>query len=142
MLYPKLSGWRLVNDSSARDFSLNSMVGRQYVTGYPLNNLAHLGELLLKRYQHSGGRQVVWKSDIAEAYRMCPMHLMWQIKQGVRILRKLYVDRVNQFGGSALPAIFIAVNALVVWVARHEQSVDDLIYVDDSFGVECHIKFR
>ena len=39
-------------------------------------------------------------------------------------------------GGSASPAIFIAVNALIAWAARHEKSVDNLIYVDDSFGVE------
>ena len=125
-----------MNDSSAGVFSLNSMVDRQYVTGYPLDNLAHLGELLLRKYQHGGGRQVVWKSDIAEAYQMCPMHPIWQIKQGVRILGKVYVDRVNQFGGCASPAIFIALNSLVAWIAKHERSVDDLIYVDDSFGVE------
>ena len=61
---------------------------------------------------------------------------MWQIKQGVWILGKLYIDRVNQFGGCASPAIFIAVNALVAWVAKHERLVEDLIYVDDLFGVE------
>ena len=114
---PQHSGWHLMNDSSAGNFSLNSMVDRQYVTGYPLDNLAHLGELLLRKYQRGDRQQVVWKSDIAEAYRMCPMHPMWQIKQGVRILGKLYVDRVNQFGGCASPAIFIAVNVLVAWIA-------------------------
>ena len=134
---PHACGWRLVNDQSAGPYSLNSMVDRRFVTGYPLDNLAHLGELLLKRRQYdSQERLVAWKSDISEAYRICPMHAMWQLKQGVRILGKLYVDRVNVFGGCASPAIFIAVNALIAWVARHEMSVDDLIYVDDSFGIE------
>ena len=129
-------GWHLVNDLSAGTFSLNSMVDRRFVTGYWLDNLGHLGELLLKKYQHYEGKQVMWKSDISEAYQMCPMHLMWQIKQGVWILGKLYIDRVNQFGGCASPAIFIVVNGLVAWIAKHKHLVEDLIYVDDSFGVE------
>lgn len=134
---PHSSGWRLVNDSSAGPYSLNSMVERRFVTGYPLDNLAHLGELLLrKRWLNGGGSFVIWKSDISEAYRVCPMHVLWQLKQGVRILGKLYVDRVNVFGGSASPAIFISLNALIAWAAKHGRAVDDLIYVDDSFGVE------
>ena len=42
-----LPGWCLVNDLSAGDFSLNSMVDQRFATGYPLNNLARLGDLLL-----------------------------------------------------------------------------------------------
>jgi hypothetical protein len=134
---PHSSGWRLVNDSSAGPFSLNSMVDHRLITGYPLDSLASFGELLLqRRQQRGGGRFVAWKSDISESYQICPMHKLWQLKQGVRLLGKLYVDRVNVFGGSASPAIFIAVNALVAWVAKNERAIDDLIYVDDSFGIE------
>ena len=46
------------------------------------------------------------------------------------------MDRTNIFGGSASPAIFIAVNALIAWAAKHKRSINNLIYVDDSFGVE------
>ena len=46
------------------------------------------------------------------------------------------MDQVNVFGGCASPTIFIVVNALVTWAAKHERSIDDLIYVDDSFGIE------
>ena len=46
------------------------------------------------------------------------------------------MDCVNVFGGLASPAIFIAVNVLVAWVVKHERSVDDLIYVDDSFSID------
>ena len=35
-----------------------------------------------------------------------------------------------------LSSNFIAVNALVAWVVKHMRSVEDLIYVDDSFGIE------
>jgi hypothetical protein len=49
---------------------------------------------------------------------------------------ELHVDRVNVFGGSSSGPIFISVNSLVAWVAKHEREIDDLVYVDNSFGVE------
>ena len=129
--------WRLVNDLSAGSYSLNSMVDRQFILGYPLDNLSNFGELLLrKRREKPDVKFVAWKSDVAEAYRICPMHELWQLKQVVRIQGKLVVDRVNVFGGSGSGPIFISVNALVAWIAKHERGVDDLIYVDDSFGVD------
>ena len=134
---PHSNAWRLVNDLSAGPFSLNSMVDHQYVTGYPLDNLSHFGELLLrKRKEKPGVNFVVWKSDISEAYRLCPMHKLWQIKQVVRIEGNLVVDRVDMFGGSSSGPIFISFNLLVGWVAKEEREIDDLEYVDDSFGVE------
>jgi hypothetical protein len=134
---PHSTDWRLVNDLSAGSFSLNSMVDRQFITGYPLDNLSHLGELLIKRLKDKpDAKFVVWKSDISEAYRICPMHQLWQLKQVVRFQGDLSVDRVNMFGGTSSGAIFIAVNSLAAWVARFERLIEDLIYVDDSFGVE------
>ena len=79
---------------------------------------------------------MAWKSDIADAYRICPMHKLWQIKQAMRVTGNLLIDRVNQFGGSASPAIFISVNSLLAWVAKYGREIDDLFYVDDSFGIE------
>ena len=64
------------------------------------------------------------------------MHKLWQLKQVLRVQGRLVVDRVNEFGGSASPAIFISLNSLLAWAAKYERSVDDLIYVDDSFGIE------
>ena len=137
VLKPHFNEWCLVNNQSAGPYSLNSMVDQWFVTGYPLDNLAHLGDLLLKKCQLSEHKTlIVWKSDISEAYCMCPMHTMWQLKQGVRILGKLYVDHVNVFRGSASPAIFIVVNVLVAWVVKHVRSVNDLIYVDDLFSID------
>ena len=134
---PHGNGWRLVNDFSAGCFSLNSMVDRQGITGYPLDNLSHLGELLLKkRKEKPEVKLVVWKSDVSEAYRICPMHKLWQIKQVIRVQGDLSVDRVNVFGGSSSGPIFISVNSLVAWVARFERLIESLVYVDDSFGVE------
>lgn len=134
---PHSSAWRLVNDLSAGAFSFNSMVDHQYVTGYPLDNLSHFGELLLrKRKEKPGVNFVVWKSDVSEAYCLCPMHELWQLKQVVRIEGELVVDRVDMFGGSGSGPIFVSVNSLVAWVAVEQRETDDLEYVDDSFGVE------
>ena len=134
---PHGNGWRLLNDFSAGLFSLNSMVDRREITGYPLDNLSHLGELLLrKRKEKPEVKLVVWKSDVSEAYQICPMHKLWQIKQVVRVNGELSVDHVNVFGGSSSGPIFISVNSLVAWVARFEKLIESLVYVDDSFGIE------
>ena len=86
---------RLVVDHSAGAFSLNSMIHHDSVTGFPLNNLVHLGEMLIQEHNTRPdlpGELVVWKSDIADAYRLCPMHPCWQIKQAVHIEGKYYID--------------------------------------------------
>jgi hypothetical protein len=134
---PHSDSWRLVNDFSAGPYSLNSMVDRESVTGFPLDTLTHLGELLLRKLKEKpNGKLVVWKSDVSEAYRICPVHVLWQIKQAIRIQGELCIDCVNVFGGSPSGAIFISVNALSAWVARFVRFIENLIYVDDSFGVE------
>jgi len=83
-----------------------------------------------------GKHFVIWKSDVAEAYRICPMHELWQLKQAMRVQGRLRIDRVNVFGGSASGAIFISLNALMVWVAKYWELIECLIYMDDSFGVD------
>ena len=134
---PHASGWRLVNNLSAGPFSLNSMVDRQYITGFPLDNLSHLGEMLLRKHKENPHASfVVWKSDVAEAYQICPVHELWQLKQIIKVQGKHIVDHVNVFGGSGSGPIFISLNSLVAWVTRYERGIEDLVYVDDSFGVE------
>lgn len=133
---PHSTEWRLVNDLSAGPFSLNSMVDCQYISGYPLDNLSHLGEMLLRRLKEKpSGKFIVWKSDISEAYRICPMHKLWQLKQAIHFEGELSVDRVNMFGGSPSGAIFISVNSLVAWITKFKRMIKILEYVDDSFGV-------
>ena len=111
---------RLVNDHSASKFSLNSVVDHNQVTGYPMDSLAQFGERLVKLQPDLRKLDsiVVWKSDISEAYRICPLHPFWQLKQGVCIGDDVHVDRCIVFGSSASPAIFIAFNSLVTWIAR------------------------
>ncbi len=131
---------RLVNDHSASKFSLNSMVDHSQVTGYPMDSLAQFGDRLvrLRREQPDFPKSdsiVVWKSDISEAYRVCPLHPFWQLKQGVRIGDDVHVDRCIVFGSSASPAIFIALNSLVTWIAKRERQISFITtYLDDSSG--------
>ncbi|KAJ3488344.1 hypothetical protein NLJ89_g11627 [Agrocybe chaxingu] len=114
------------------------MIDHDFVTGYPLDNLIQLGEMLIKEREQVGDTELVmWKSDIAEAYRACPMHPCWQIKQAIRVGDEYYIDRANVFGGSGSGAIFIAVNSLVAWVAKYECGISNLMtYVDDSSGID------
>jgi hypothetical protein len=131
---------RLVNDHSASKLSLNSMVDHDQVTGYPMDNLAQFGRLLVKfRCDHpdlgSPDSITIWTSDISEAYRICPLHPFWQLKQGVLVGTDLYVDRCITFGSSASPAIFIAFNSLVTWIAQNKCHVPFITtYLDDSAG--------
>ena len=134
---PHTNDWRLVNDLSTGPFSLNSMVDCQGVTGFPLDSLVQLRDLLMKNHRlNPGKRFVVWKSDIAEGYRICPMHVLWQLKQAMRVKGRLRIDQVNVFGGSGSGAIFILLNSLVAWIAKYKELVDCLVYVDNSFGVD------
>ena len=77
----------------------------------------------------------MWKSDIAEAYRLMPMSPYWQIKQINTVNRLQYVDHNLPFAASA--SIFISFNSLVAWLARYVKGFDYLAtYVDNSFGCD------
>ena len=137
---PNSTDFRLVTDQSYGRHSLNSMINHDKVTGYPLDNLTHFGEMLMDLENEAPGKErVAWKSDVAEAYRIIPMHPCWQIKQVNTIDGERYVDRCNAFGGCASGAIFIAVNSLVAWIAKYVKDVRRMgNYVDDSWG--CGLK--
>ena len=135
---PRSSDLRLVTDHSAGFFSLNSMIDHSAVTGFPLDNVTHLGEMLLDTRRSIGNVPLtLWKSDIADAYRLLPVSPFWQIKQIVTIDGERYIDRNLAFGSSASCAIFISFNSLVAWIAKHERGVGYLAnYVDDSSGCD------
>ena len=133
---PDSSDLRLVMDHSAGPFSLNNMIDHSQVTGFPLDNLRHLGEMLLDFRQSAGDTPLtLWKSDISEAYRLLPMSPLWQLKQTVTVDGMRYVDRNLAFGSSASAGIFISFNSLVAWIAKYVKGLDYLSnYVDDSSG--------
>lgn len=77
---PNSDDLHLVTDHSAGSFSLNSMINHSQVMGFPLDNMRHLGEMLLDICQTVGNVLIMlWKSDIADAYRLLPMSPFWQI---------------------------------------------------------------
>jgi len=129
---------RMVINQSAGLFSPNSMIKREDVRGFPLDNMTHLGEGLIRRHGTKPNQSwVVYKSDVADAYRLLPMHPLWQIKQIVTIDGERDVDRNNCFGGRGSPGIYISFNGLVTWIARKIELIEDLwTYMDDSFGID------
>ncbi|KJA20810.1 hypothetical protein HYPSUDRAFT_203410 [Hypholoma sublateritium FD-334 SS-4] len=132
---------RMVTDHSATEFSLNNLINHDRVTGFPLDNMKHVGEMLLNARARLGKdtELIMWKADIAEAYRLLPMHPAWQIKQANLIDGIWYIDRNAAFGSSASGSLFISFNALVTWIAKKIEHIDHLaVYVDDSTG--CDVK--
>jgi hypothetical protein len=79
---PHSTDLRLVTNHSAGEFSLNSMIRREDIAGFPLDNMTHLGEMLLRKKADFPDEELtLFKSDISDAYRNLPMHPLWQIKQ-------------------------------------------------------------
>jgi len=114
---PNSTNYHLINDQSCEKFSLNSMVQHDRVMGYPLDNMVHFGEVLMNLEKKEPGKpRVAWKSDIVEAYRILPMHPLWQIKQINTIDGECVVDQCNSFRGSSSEATFISFNSLVAWI--------------------------
>lgn len=126
----------LVNDQSAGNYSLNSMVDNNQIQGFPLDNMWHVGKLLLDAWNDKPDKELVmWKCDISGAYRLLPMHPCWQIKQGVRVDDEFFLDRRNAFGRMGTGSLFIAFNSLVAWIVKHILLLKAIrTYVDDSFG--------
>ena len=133
---PHSTDLRLVNDHSAGPFSLNNMIDHSQVTGFPLDNMRHLGEMLFDiRKKDKDIELNLWKSNIADTYRILPMHPLWQIKQVITVDSQRYIDRNLCFGSSGSPGIFISFNSLVAWIAKYVKHIPYLLgYMDDSSG--------
>jgi hypothetical protein len=95
------------------------MIQHDKVTGYPLDNMVHFGEMLMDLERDEPGKRrvawksdiVAWQSDIAKAYQIISMHPCWQIKQVNNIDGEHHIDRCSAFGGCASGALFIAFNS-------------------------------
>ncbi|THU77583.1 hypothetical protein K435DRAFT_877665 [Dendrothele bispora CBS 962.96] len=63
---------------------------------------------------------VVWKSDVSQAYRRIPMD-----------------PRCNNFGNRGAGGLWGALMGLVAWIARFIKLLEDIFtYVDDNFGAD------
>lgn len=65
---PKSSDLHLVTNQSAGQFSLNSMITHNDISGFPMDNMKHLGDLLLCIRDRLDKSLILWKSDVANAY--------------------------------------------------------------------------
>ena len=75
---PHSTDLRMVTHQSAGKYSLNSMIPRDNIVGYPLDNLRHLGKFLLSMHRHNpDSPRILFKSDVSEAYRLLPVHPHW-----------------------------------------------------------------
>ncbi|KIY48014.1 hypothetical protein FISHEDRAFT_44120, partial [Fistulina hepatica ATCC 64428] len=117
---------RLVVDHSAGRYSLNSLIPKAERSVH-LDGLHQLGEALIRAREENGDRPlVIWKSDVSEAYRLLPMHPLWQVKQTVSFNGERRVDRRNDFGGGGSGRVWATFFALVLWIAVFVKLIVDL----------------
>ena len=135
---PRSDKLRLVNDHSAGTYSLNSMILREDVMGAQMDAISNLVAALLRyRKTHPNTPLVMFKSDVAAAYRQLPLHPLWQIKQIVTIDGIRHVDRNTEFGGRGSCGDYTAFMGLVLWIAIVIKTLLDLFgYIDDNFSFE------
>jgi hypothetical protein len=128
---------RLINDHSAGQYSCNSMIPK-HEGSVKLDGMRTLGKALRRAHKSNYPNPLLlWKSDVSRAYRLIPMHPLWQLQQIVTIDGFRYVDRCNFFGGRAGCCLFCTFMALVLWIAQHVFGLSDLLaYVDDNFSWE------
>lgn len=130
--------FRLIIDQSRGRHSLNSMIPRSQVK-VKLDDIYDLGTALMAvRKKHGAKRKLsLFKSDVKSAYRLMPMHPLWQIKQVATVDGKRYVDRCNTFGNRAGGWIWDSFASLVLWIGKEVKGIPDLLgYVDDDFSWE------
>lgn len=132
---PHTDGLRLVNDLSAGEFSLNSMIPRGEAS-VQLDGIQPLAAAIRAAHRLDPTRPiVVFKSDVSRAYRLMPMHPLWQIRQIVTIDGQRHVDRCNCFGGRSSGRIWVTFMSLVLWIAQEVLNIKDLfVYIDDVFS--------
>ena len=129
--------FRLINNHSAGDPSLNSMIGDN-ATYVQLDTLTHLAASLRRAItRHGKTPAYLFTSDVAEAYRLIPIHPRWQVRQVNRIDGELYVNRNAVFGNRGSGRLFCLFFAAVIWCAKNVLGLEDIFhYVDDSFSYD------
>ena len=135
---PRSDKLRLINDHSAGEFSLNSMIAREDIAGSRLDTVSDLVKVLLRDRREFGRRPLIlFKSDVAMAYRRLILHPLWQVKQIVTVDGERHVDHCTTFGGRGSCRSFTSFMGLVVWIAIFVKSIRDLLsYMDDSFSYD------
>lgn len=128
---------RLVTDHSSGKYAPNSLLSKE---GYSVggDKIGDFVKKICQAYMQAEGKPLVlFKSDVAKAYRNLPMHPYWQARQVVKIGEQFYIDRCNSFGSRASGLIWCTFYSLVLWIAEHRKCIHDLFaYVDDNFSFD------
>lgn len=128
--------YRLIIDQSRGPHALNSTIPKSQVK-VTLDNIHDLGtSLIAVRKKHPKRKLVLFKSDVKSAYRLLPVHPLWQIKQVVTIDGQRHVDRCNTFGNRGGGWNWDSFVSLVNWIGTEKKKIPLLGYVDDNFGWE------
>ncbi|KAJ6504436.1 hypothetical protein DFH09DRAFT_1335320 [Mycena vulgaris] len=119
------------------------MIPREAVAGSRLDSLKNLGDriLALRRIHGPDAKLVVWKSDVSQAYRHLPVHILWQLKQVVTIDGQRHIDRCNNFGNRGAARIWTSFMALVAWITNRHK-IRGKLYVDDTFSADLASDMR
>ncbi|THH19826.1 hypothetical protein EW146_g1426 [Bondarzewia mesenterica] len=94
---PHTDSFCMVVDHSAGNYSLNSLIDRDAVS-MRLDNVQDLACNLLSSRSEVGNAPIwLFKSDVSQAYRRLPMHLLWQIKQIVTVDVRSFVHNAPKW---------------------------------------------
>ncbi|THH27792.1 hypothetical protein EUX98_g6401 [Antrodiella citrinella] len=131
---------RLINNHSAGRYSLNSFISKDDVGMRP-DNVQDLGRNLLFLRQEAGDVPLwLFKSDVSGAYRLIPMHPLWQLKQVVTIGGLRRIDHCMCFGSRGSPDIWCSFMSLVLWIAIRIKFIELLLaYMDDAFSFDTNM---
>lgn len=125
---------RLCTDMSYGTPSLNDLVHKEDAR-VAYNSLASFGPYMTD-VPRGSGHLVLWKSDVARAYRNLPMCLQWQLQQVIKIDNLYYVDQCTNFGSAASPNIWCSIFSLVLWIAITKMGISRVNnLMDDTWGV-------
>jgi len=128
---------RQITDMSAGDKkSINASIDKDSVA-VKYDSLHHFMPYLLHFVANNPtSPAVLWKSDVAHAFRILPVHPIWQLMQISSILGAFYVDRCLVFGCSASPRIWCSFFSLILWIAHFKLKINLNNLMDDSWGVD------
>lgn len=134
---PHSSKYRLITDQSAGMHPLNSFISKEDAK-VRYDTLQDLGRALRDlKAKFPCDPLVLWKSDVAHAFRTIPMHRLWQVRQVVEIDGSYHVDFCMAFGNRSSPVIWCRLAGLVAWIAVN---VRGLLfchhYMDDFWSIE------
>ena len=75
---PQSEKLHLVNDHSASNFSLNSMITWEDVEGVKMDSISDLiGAIVRYKIHYPDMTLILFKSDVSAAYWRLPLHPLW-----------------------------------------------------------------